>query len=282
MTEHSPLDRLLTIMKTLRDPQQGCPWDREQTFDTIAPYTLEETYEVLDAITRRDYTDLRDELGDLLFQVVFHAQMGSEQGLFTFDDVCNAISDKLTRRHPHVFGETDGEQNGEAAGGHPAPSAARWEGLKAQERAEKALHSAMDDIPEALPALMRAHKIQKRCAAVGFDWETLGPVVDKVHEEIDEVMHEAQQAVIDQDKLGEEIGDLLFATVNLSRHLGHKAENALQAANRKFARRFRAVETIIRAQGLTPEQATLEQMEAAWQQVKRDETAGAAGKKSAG
>ncbi|PLR40970.1 nucleoside triphosphate pyrophosphohydrolase [Chimaeribacter californicus] len=268
MTELSPLDRLLAIMKTLRDPQQGCPWDREQTFDTIAPYTLEETYEVLDAIARRDYGDLRDELGDLLFQVVFYAQMGSEQGLFTFEDVCNAISDKLTRRHPHVF-----DKNSDENGGRPGPSAARWEGLKAQERAEKALHSAMDDIPDALPALMRAHKIQKRCAAVGFDWETLGPVLDKVHEEIDEVMHEAQQAVIDQEKLGEEIGDLLFATVNLSRHLGHKAENALQAANRKFARRFRAVENIIHAQGLTPEQATLEQMEAAWQQVKRDEMA---------
>jgi ATP diphosphatase len=268
MTELSPLDRLLAIMKTLRDPQQGCPWDREQTFDTIAPYTLEETYEVLDAIARRDYADLRDELGDLLFQVVFHAQMGSEQGLFTFEDVCNAISDKLTRRHPHVFDKDNGEN-----GDRPGPSAARWEGLKAQERAEKALHSAMDDIPDALPALMRAHKIQKRCAAVGFDWETLGPVLDKVHEEIDEVMHEAQQAVIDQEKLGEEIGDLLFATVNLSRHLGHKAENALQAANRKFARRFRAVENIIHAQGLTPAQATLEQMEAAWQQVKRDEMA---------
>lgn len=264
MTEHAPLDRLLAIMKTLRDPQQGCPWDREQTFETIAPYTLEETYEVLDAIQRGDYADLRDELGDLLFQVVFHAQMGSEQGLFTFNDVCDAISDKLERRHPHVFGKESDKRSG-------GPSAARWEGLKAQERAGKALHSAMDDIPEALPALMRAHKIQKRCAAVGFDWETLGPVVDKVHEEIDEVMHEAQQAVVDQEKLGEEIGDLLFATVNLSRHLGHKAENALQAANRKFARRFRAVEAIIQAQGLTTEQATLEQMEDAWQQVKRDE-----------
>ncbi|QCR37096.1 nucleoside triphosphate pyrophosphohydrolase [Nissabacter sp. SGAir0207] len=260
MTEMSPLERLLALMKTLRDPQHGCPWDRAQTFDTIAPYTLEETYEVLDAIQRRDYADLRDELGDLLFQVVFYAQMGSEQGLFSFDEICDAISDKLERRHPHLFG-----------GDSAAPSLARWEQAKAQERAEKSLHSAMDDIPEALPALMRAHKIQKRCAAVGFDWTTLGPVVDKVHEEIDEVMHEAQQAVVDQEKLGEEIGDLLFATVNLSRHLGHKAENALQAANRKFARRFREVEAILRTQGMSTDEATLEQMEAAWQQVKRNE-----------
>lgn len=260
MTEMSPLERLLALMKTLRDPQHGCPWDRVQTFDTIAPYTLEETYEVLDAIQRRDYADLRDELGDLLFQVVFYAQMGSEQGLFSFDEICDAISDKLERRHPHLFG-----------GDSAAPSLARWEQAKAQERAEKSLHSAMDDIPEALPALMRAHKIQKRCAAVGFDWTTLGPVVDKVHEEIDEVMHEAQQAVVDQEKLGEEIGDLLFATVNLSRHLGHKAENALQAANRKFARRFREVEAILRTQGMSTDEATLEQMEAAWQQVKRNE-----------
>ncbi|MBD8453512.1 nucleoside triphosphate pyrophosphohydrolase [Serratia rubidaea] len=261
MTSSTPLQRLLNIMKTLRDPQAGCPWDRKQTFATIAPYTLEETYEVLDAIERQDYADLRDELGDLLFQVVFYAQMGQEQGLFDFDDVCSAISDKLERRHPHIFGDADAADN--------ATIAARWEQLKAGERAEKALYSALDDIPNALPALMKAHKIQKRCAAVGFDWHTLGPVLDKVHEEIDEVMHEAQQAVVDQQKLEEEIGDLLFATVNLSRHLGHKAENALQVANRKFERRFRQVESIIARQGLTMSDATLEQMEEAWQQVKQ-------------
>ncbi|WP_269935011.1 nucleoside triphosphate pyrophosphohydrolase [Serratia liquefaciens] len=263
MTSFSPLQRLLNIMKTLRDPQVGCPWDRKQTFATIAPYTLEETYEVLDAIERQDYGDLRDELGDLLFQVVFYAQMGQEQGLFGFDEVCNAISDKLERRHPHIFGEADAADS-EAV-------AARWEQLKAGERAEKALHSALDDIPQALPALMKAHKIQKRCASVGFDWHTLGPVLDKVYEEIDEVMHEAQQAVVDEQKLEEEIGDLLFATVNLSRHLGHKAENALQAANRKFERRFRQVEEIIQRRGLQMGEATLEQMEEAWQQVKRQE-----------
>ncbi|ATA19352.1 ATP diphosphatase [Gibbsiella quercinecans] len=263
MTQVTSLQRLLTIMKKLRDPQTGCPWDRTQTFDSIAPYTLEETYEVLDAIQRQDYDDLRDELGDLLFQVVFYAQMGQEQGLFDFQDICHAISDKLERRHPHIFGD--------ASAADTAAVAARWEKIKTQERAEKALHSALDDIPQALPALMKAHKIQKRCAAVGFDWNTLGPVVDKVYEEIDEVMHEARQAVVDEKKLEEELGDLLFATVNLTRHLGHKAENALQAANRKFERRFRQVEAIIGQQGMSMNDATLEQMEAAWQQVKQQE-----------
>ncbi|EIB96947.1 MULTISPECIES: nucleoside triphosphate pyrophosphohydrolase [Pantoea] len=257
------IERLLGIMKTLRDPEHGCPWDREQTFATIAPYTLEETYEVLDAIQREDFSDLRGELGDLLFQVVFYAQMASEADRFNFEDVCHAISDKLERRHPHIFGEATAETSTEVL--------KNWEAIKSAERAEKAQHSALDDIPKALPALMRAHKIQKRCHNVGFDWTTLGPVVAKVHEEIDEVMHEAQQSVVDSEKLEEEIGDLLFATVNLSRHLGSKAETALQKANDKFERRFRAVEAIIAAQGLSMPGATLEQMEAAWQQVKAGE-----------
>jgi len=258
------LDRLLGIMQRLRDPQTGCPWDKAQTFATIAPYTLEETYEVLDAIAREDFDDLRGELGDLLFQVVFYARMAEEQGRFDFNDICRAISDKLERRHPHIFGDAnfiDSEQ-----------VLANWEKTKSAERAEKAQHSTLDDIPESLPALMRAYKIQKRCAAVGFDWTTLGPVVDKVHEELDEVMHEANQAVVDEAKLEEEIGDLLFATVNLSRHLGSKAEIALQKANRKFERRFREVEKIIAAQGLKLEDATLDQMEAAWCEVKSQES----------
>jgi len=257
------IERLLGIMKTLRDPQHGCPWDREQTFATIAPYTLEETYEVLDAIQCEDFDDLRGELGDLLFQVVFYAQMASEQERFNFEDICHAISDKLERRHPHIFGDATAETSSDVL--------KNWEAIKTAERADKAQHSALDDIPKALPALMRAHKIQKRCHNVGFDWTTLGPVVEKVHEEIDEVMHEAQQSVVDGEKLEEEIGDLLFATVNLSRHLGSKAETALQKANDKFERRFREVEAIINAQGLSMPGATLEQMEAAWQQVKQDE-----------
>lgn len=257
------VQRLITIMKTLRDPQNGCPWDREQTYATIAPYTLEETYEVLDAISREDFDDLRGELGDLLFQVVFYAQMADEEGRFNFDDVCNAISDKLERRHPHIFGDVKVSGSQEVL--------ANWEQIKTSERAEKAQHSALDDIPRAMPALMRAHKIQKRCSTVGFDWHTLGPVLDKVYEEIDEVMHEAKQAVIDQQKLEEEMGDLLFATVNLSRHLGSKAEVALQKANDKFERRFRQVEQIIASQGLEMQDATLDQMEAAWQQIKSQE-----------
>ncbi|MCG8707332.1 nucleoside triphosphate pyrophosphohydrolase [Brenneria sp. 4F2] len=261
------IERLLAVMKTLRDPQNGCPWDRKQTFDSITPYTLEETYEVLDAISRKDFDDLRGELGDLLFQVVFYAQMAQEQGLFDFSDVCNAISDKLERRHPHIFAGATPPADGPAA-------LARWEQSKSQERAEKHRLSSVDDIPDALPALMKAQKIQQRCAAVGFDWNSLGPVVDKVYEEIDEVMYEARQAVVDEQKLGEEIGDLLFATVNLSRHLGHKAERALQEANRKFCRRFRQVEHIVSQSGCTMEQATLEQMEAAWQQVKIQEKQG--------
>ncbi len=258
------ITRLLGIMKRLRDPETGCPWDREQTFTTIAPYTLEETYEVLDAINREDFDDLRGELGDLLFQVVFYAQMAQEEGRFNFDDICAAISDKLERRHPHIFAD--------GTAGNSAEVLEKWESIKTAERAEKEQHSALDDIPEALPALMRAHKIQKRCSSVGFDWVSLGPVLEKVHEEIDEVMHEAQQVVVDEAKLEEEVGDLLFATVNLARHLGTKAEVALQKANRKFERRFREVERIIAAQGLEMKQATLEQMENAWQQVKRQET----------
>ncbi len=257
------IERLLKIMSRLRDPQTGCPWDKQQTFATIAPYTLEETYEVLDAIAREDFDDLRGELGDLLFQVVFYAHMAQEQGRFDFNDICAAISDKLERRHPHIFADGDASTSEEVL--------IRWEQIKTAERGEKNQLSAVDDIPHALPALLRAHKIQKRVAAVGFDWDTLGPVLEKVHEEIDEVMFEAQQAVVDQQKLEEEMGDLLFAVVNLSRHLGVKAETALQKANFKFEGRFRQVEQQITAQGLTLPGATLEQMEDAWQEVKRQE-----------
>lgn len=260
----SQITRLLGIMKRLRDPETGCPWDKEQTFATIAPYTLEETYEVLDAINREDFDDLRGELGDLLFQVVFYAQMAQEEGRFNFDDICKAISDKLERRHPHIFAD--------GTAGNSTEVLERWEQIKSDERAEKAQHSALDDIPHALPALMRAHKIQKRCSTVGFDWTTLGPVLDKVYEEIDEVMFEAKQVVVDEAKLEEEVGDLLFATVNLARHLGTKAETALQKANIKFERRFRQVEEIIAARGLTMTGVDLEIMEDVWQEVKRQET----------
>jgi ATP diphosphatase len=164
------IDRLLGIMQRLRDPENGCPWDKEQTFATIAPYTLEETYEVLDAISREDFDDLRGELGDLLFQVVFYAQMAQEEGRFDFDDICAAISSKLERRHPHIFGDATADS---------AEVLARWEQIKSAERAEKSQHSALDDIPLSLPALMRAQKMQKRCSTVGFDWTSLGPVLEK-------------------------------------------------------------------------------------------------------
>ncbi|KAA1177666.1 nucleoside triphosphate pyrophosphohydrolase [Photorhabdus heterorhabditis] len=255
------IERLLEIMAQLRHPQQGCPWDKEQTFKTIAPYTLEETYEVIDAIERGDFSDLKEELGDLLFQVVFYAEMGKEQQLFDFDDICNGISDKLERRHPHIFAQQQNISSDVAVSG--------WEKQKAQERAQKDLHSVLDDIPVSLPALMKAYKMQKRCASIGFDWDTLGPVLDKVYEEIDEVMDEAHQAVVDEQHLEEEIGDLLFAAVNLSRHLGYKPELALQKACNKFENRFREVEKLIRRQGHTLETATLEEMEQMWQQVKK-------------
>lgn len=259
----SQLNRLLTIMQRLRDPQDGCPWDKVQTIDTLAPYTLEEVYEVLEAINTSDFNSLREELGDLLFQVVFYAQIAEETQQFNFDDVCQAISDKLERRHATIFSPHEANSHDKAL--------VHWENIKREERTQKAQLSALDDIPDALPALMRAQKIQKRCSAVGFDWQTIGPVLDKVHEEIDEVMFEARQVVVDDAKLEEEVGDLLFATVNLARHLGTKAEIALQKANHKFESRFRQVEAIIAAQGLNMEEASLDVMEDAWQQVKGQE-----------
>lgn len=257
------LEDLRGILRILRS-DEGCPWDRKQTFETMVPCVLEEAGEVAEAVRNQDTENLCEELGDLLFQVVFYAQMAQEEGRFNFDDICAAISDKLERRHPHIFGE--------ASAGNSTEVLARWEQIKSAERAEKAQHSALDDIPHSLPALMRAHKIQRRCSAVGFDWTSLGPVLDKVHEEIDEVMHEAQQAVVDEAKLEEEVGDLLFATVNLSRHLGVKAEVALQKANLKFERRFREVERIVAARGLEMTGVDLDTMEEVWQEVKRQET----------
>ncbi|HBO22536.1 nucleoside triphosphate pyrophosphohydrolase [Providencia sp.] len=257
------IERLLNIMNKLRDPQDGCPWDKVQTFKTIAPYTLEETYEVLDAIEREDFSDLKGELGDLLFQVVFYAQMAKEQSLFDFDDICQAVSDKLERRHPHIFDAENRLSSSEVIAG--------WEKRKAKERAEKEQFSVLDDIPSALPALMKAYKIQKRCASVGFDWDTLGPVVGKVHEELEEVMEEATQVVINEQRLEEELGDLLFATVNLSRHLGHKPEMALQKACQKFENRFRQIEERLAESGKSTESATLDEMEALWVSIKRQE-----------
>lgn len=267
MKNMSRMQELLEIMATLRDPENGCSWDKKQTFDSIIPYTIEETFETVDAIERQNWADVRDELGDLLFQIVFYSQLGKEQGLFDFEDIAGAMCDKLVRRHPHVFGDKD-EQ------GNPLVEA-DWEGIKAAERAAKAKPeeplSILDDVPTALPALGRASKLQKRCARFGFDWGTLGPVAEKVQEELEEVMEEAVMADIDQERVDEEVGDLLFAVVNLARHLGTNPEKALRKANLKFEKRFRKVEMKLRDNGKNLQESQLDELEMLWQEVKREE-----------
>jgi MazG family protein len=257
------IDELIKVMERLRHPQQGCPWDREQTFATIAPYTLEEAYEVAEAIARADMAELRDELGDLLFQVVFHAQMAREAGHFDFDDVVRAIVDKMVRRHPHVFADV---QVADAA-----EQTRRWEAQKAEERAAKgggAAPSVLDGVAVALPALVRAEKLQKRAARVGFDWPDVAGPLAKVHEEIGEVEAELRQGA-PREQVAGEIGDLLFAVVNLARHSGVDAEAALRGASLKFERRFRHVEQALRDDGRDLSQATLEEMDALWETAKR-------------
>ncbi len=250
------VQQLLDIMARLRDPQHGCPWDIKQTYDTIVPYTLEEAYEVADAIARKDYPELKDELGDLLFQVVFYAQIASEEGRFRFEDCVQAICDKLQRRHPHVFGEQD------VNGAEQALS--NWEALKSEERKSSGQHSVLDNVPQAMPALSRAFKLQKRCANVGFDWPDVAGAWDKVKEEITEV-EEAK----DHEHLAEELGDLMFALVNVVRKHKLDPEAVLRAANSKFEQRFRAVEHQLQQHGRNVEQASLDEMEAIWQEVKR-------------
>ncbi|WP_318473151.1 nucleoside triphosphate pyrophosphohydrolase [Photobacterium leiognathi] len=257
----SQIEQLLTIMSQLRDPNRGCPWDLKQNFDSIVPYTLEEAYEVADAIEQKNWSDVKEELGDLLFQVIFYSQMAKEQGLFEFDDVVAGINEKLVRRHPHVFSDADFADE--------AAVKQNWEAEKAKERAEKEQDSSLlANIPKALPALMRADKIQKRCANVGFDWDELAPVVDKVKEELDEVMDEVIQAVPEQQRIEEELGDLLFSVVNLSRHLNVKPELALQKANKKFEKRFRQVEKNVLEQGKLISQCSLSELDAEWNRVK--------------
>jgi MazG family protein len=266
MTSAPNLCRLLDIMAQLRDPQHGCPWDREQSFATIAPYTIEEAYEVVDAIERGDPVSLKDELGDLLFQVVFHARMAEEEGSFAFDDVAVAVAEKMIRRHPHVFGTAD-VVDAEA-------QTRAWEEHKALERRAQAARqgrreSALDGVIAALPALTRAAKIQARAARVGFDWPTLEPVFDKINEEIDELRAELDGGA--PERLEDELGDLLFAVANLSRHLRIDPEAALRKATLKFERRFRGVESRLTQAGKAPAQASLEEMERAWECVKTEE-----------
>lgn len=258
----SPIDRLLKIMRQLRDPATGCPWDVQQTFLSIAPYTIEEAYEVADAVASGDRAALKDELGDLLLQVVFHAQMAAEEASFSFDDVVHAIVDKLIRRHPHVFGAENAD--------NPEAVHANWERLKAEERAAKAAGGTLDGIPLALPALLRALKLQKRAARVGFDWKNPVDVLDKLEEEIGELRVELA-AGSGIERVRDEFGDLLFVLVNLGRHLNLDPEEALRATNSKFERRFHAIEAGLAAEGRKPEQASLDEMEALWLKAKLEE-----------
>ncbi|OYR16037.1 nucleoside triphosphate pyrophosphohydrolase [Brucella grignonensis] len=265
------IDRLLEIMVALRDPETGCPWDVEQTSKSIAPYTLEEVYEVLDAIERDDADDFREELGDLLLQVVFHSRMAEEQGKFGFGDVVEAITHKMIRRHPHVFGDAEARSAGMAKGS--------WNRIKAEEKAERAERRAklgletidktryLDDIPHAFPALLRALKLQQKAAKVGFDWSEAAPILDKIAEETAEL----KEAMAAQDKanIAEEYGDLLFAMVNLGRHLEIDAETALIAANDKFKRRFDFIEKSLKETGSSLEAARLDDMEAIWVEAKK-------------
>ncbi len=260
-----PIDRLLAVMARLRDPVGGCPWDLEQSFATIAPHTIEEAYEVVEAIEADNRAALRDELGDLLFQVVFYAQMAREEGSFDFDSIATAIADKMERRHPHLFGTARIET--------AAAQRVSWEKLKARERAEKSAGGepgALAGVSAALPALTRSQKLQDRAARVGFDWPSPAPVLDKIEEELREVRVE-MQAGAERARLEEEVGDLLFACVNLARKLGIDAEGALRRGGRKFERRFARVEAALAAQGRKPAEAGLEAMEALWVAAKEEE-----------
>jgi ATP diphosphatase len=266
-------------MTQLRDKESGCPWDVKQTMESLTRYTIEEAYEVADAIASGDMGDIKDELGDLLFQVVFYAQIANEQDAFSFDDVAQSISDKLVRRHPHVFGDTN---SGDALS--DASLNAQWEAIKAQEKRDKKAtsNSILDNVPSGMPALMHAQKLQKACAKVGFDWPEVMPVLDKVREEVDEIAQEIDIASKSEsseaggtlphnhDAIEEEIGDALFAMVNLSRHLNVDADTALRKASHKFAARFKGVEQLAREQGTELDTMSLEEMETLWQTIKRN------------
>ena len=256
------LPRLLEIMRRLRDPETGCPWDIEQDFASIAPYTIEEAYEVADAIEREAWGELEGELGDLLLQTVYHTAIGEEAGHFTFDSVANAISDKMVARHPHVFGDESRNKSADQ-------QTIDWETQKARERAAKAQGGVLDDVALGLPALMRAVKLQKRAARVGFDWPSTDEVVDKVVEEARELTGAKETG--NHVELTEEFGDLLFVMVNLARHLKIDPEEAVRAANSKFTRRFRSIEAALAKDGRSPAQASLSEMDALWNAAKEAE-----------
>ena len=302
----SEMQRLLKIMAQLRDPQSGCPWDVKQTMESLTRYTIEEAYEVADAIANGDMHDIKDELGDLLFQVVFYAQIASESRAFSFDDVAKSISDKLVRRHPHVFanalasegsGDTNENVTVERTQLNDSALNAQWDAIKAQEKqlkkqrlkqdSEATENSILDNVPKGMPALMYAQKLQKACAKVGFDWSDAAPVIDKVREEVEEIQQEldfkqrAQGALKtgvvplnsgvpdNQQAIEEEIGDALFAMVNLARHCKVDADTALRNASNKFANRFKGLERLAAEQGDKLDALTLDEMEALWQQVKQ-------------
>jgi nucleoside triphosphate diphosphatase len=271
MTPSRDIARLIEIMAQLRTPVSGCPWDLEQNFATIAPYTIEEAYEVVDAIARGDLDDLREELGDLLLQVVYHARMAEEQNAFAFGDVVEAITRKMIRRHPHVFADKDGNIQ-------PAGVKSAWERIKAEEKAERAArrapaetaHTLLASVKAGLPALTRAMELQRKASTVGFDWNDPRAVLAKIREEADEI--EAALDLGDADKITGETGDLLFALVNLARHVGADPEMALRGTNAKFERRFAYIERALAAQGRSLEAASLDEMDELWNEAKEDET----------
>ena len=272
MTPGRDIQKLLAIMARLRTPGTGCPWDLAQDFASIAPYTIEEAYEVADAIERGDLEDLKDELGDLLLQVVFHARMAEEAGRFGFGDVVEAITKNMIRRHPHIFGDLDARD--------AAAVKQRWDAIKAEEKAERATRRSADghgeaeagllaDVPVALPALTRAIKLQRRAGTVGFDWNDPHAVMAKIREELEEFEHELSRKGAKHDRLEDELGDILFAVANLGRHVGVEPEVALRRSNAKFARRFRHIETELSRHGRDLRDASLEEMEALWTEAKR-------------
>ncbi|WP_068113215.1 nucleoside triphosphate pyrophosphohydrolase [Pseudoruegeria marinistellae] len=253
------MPRLLEIMARLRDPDHGCPWDIEQSWETIAPYTIEEAYEVADAIEREAWNEVKDELGDLLLQVVYFAQMGAEEGRFTFAEIADGISDKMVARHPHVFGDESRDKSAEQ-------QTRDWEVQKAKERAAKGEARVLDGVALGLPALLRAYKLQKRAARVGFDWENPDLVLDKIREEAEELAQATAKG--DTDAIEDEMGDMLFVLANLARHLGIDPEQALRRTNAKFTRRFNAIEDALHEGGRTPSDASLEEMDALWTEIK--------------
>lgn len=253
----------IRLIARLRNPNGGCPWDLKQNYTSMIPCLIEETYEVIEAIQKKDMVNLREELGDLLLQVVFFSQLASEDHYFTFDDVLNDVAQKIVRRHPHVFGNLNAGNEEEAL--------ARWNEIKAQEKSGKVVNSILDSIPHAFPALLRAQKLQKQCAKVGFDWREIPPVIGKIEEELQEVKTELLQTPQNAERLEEEIGDLIFATVNLARHVKCDAEESLRKANYKFEQRFRNVERKANALGTSLEALSLAEMNRLWDEVKNEE-----------